>query len=155
MDEAKVMGVLRDIEWVQGGAGVSERYCPWCHWAKTAGHRDGCKLAALVDELKAKKERIVAIMGGGDWYDASVEHLVLPSDIDLNAEYQAYEEWYHQQYFLARETGEGTPFLTFSAWLIQQGARRTTDDEVLGFWKDARHDPYESPAPTSIIATIR
>lgn len=45
MDEAKVMGVLKRVEW-----GGFDRFCPWCHHPQSGGHADDCKLAALLAE---------------------------------------------------------------------------------------------------------
>lgn len=81
-------------------------------------------------------ERIVAIMGGGDWVDASVEHLVVPSDLDLGAEFRAYNKWYHRKYCPVLRTDNRIPYLSFTEWLIKRGARRTTDNEVLELWED-------------------
>jgi len=35
----------------------------------------------------------VAILGGGDWDDASVEHLSVPDDLDLKTAKREHEEW--------------------------------------------------------------
>lgn len=47
MNEAKVMEVLRRVEW-----GGEPPLCPWCsRWRwHSEGHREDCKLAALLDE---------------------------------------------------------------------------------------------------------
>lgn len=45
MDAAKVLEVLRRVEWGREG----ER-CPDCWWQRGGGHAKGCKLAALLDE---------------------------------------------------------------------------------------------------------
>lgn len=129
MDKAQVMKLLRDIEW---GIRVGDLdTCPSCWEPGAKGHHKNCKLAAVLNEEK----RIVAIMGGGDWYDASVEHLVVPSGMDLNAEHRAYREWYHREYCTAQRAGNKMAYLGFSEWLIKQGAHRTADDEVLEFWE--------------------
>lgn len=47
MDQAKVMEVLRQVEWALT---ANEEFCPCCYWLKTAGHKDNCKLAALLAE---------------------------------------------------------------------------------------------------------
>lgn len=64
-----------------------------------------------------------------------MEHLVVPSNMDLDAEHQAHRDWYYQQYCPALQAGNKIPYLGFSEWLIKQGARQTTDDEVLEFWE--------------------
>lgn len=52
MDAAKVMEVLRQVEWVK--AGDLEEFCLSCEWNNYDGHADDCKLAALLAE--AEKE---------------------------------------------------------------------------------------------------
>lgn len=47
MDEARVMEVLRRVEWALT---ANEEFCPYCYWLKRAGHKDDCKLAALLGE---------------------------------------------------------------------------------------------------------
>ncbi len=72
--------------------------------------------------------RLVAIYGGGDWADASVEHLLVPADMDLERERTAYID---RDRSLDRERAShpGGCF-SFSAWLKRRGA---TDAEVEGF----------------------
>lgn len=66
MNEEKVMEVLRQVEWA--GA-VPHRMvavavypprgpgqCPWCGGWESEGHRDDCKLAALLDEANEEIE---------------------------------------------------------------------------------------------------
>lgn len=48
--EPNAIQVLRQVEWVQGGPGISESYCPSCYWAKTNGHGPDCALAALLEQ---------------------------------------------------------------------------------------------------------
>ena len=38
--------------------------------------------------------KLVAILGGGDWADASVDFLMLPDDINLEDAKRAWREWY-------------------------------------------------------------
>ena len=47
MNQAKVMEVLRRIEWGREG----ER-CPDCWWQRGGGHAEGCELAALLNGAK-------------------------------------------------------------------------------------------------------
>lgn len=53
MDEAKVLGVLRRVEWCIYSRW--ECHCPVCGGWKLRGHRDDCKLAALLSEGGAVK----------------------------------------------------------------------------------------------------
>jgi len=88
----------------------------------------GCLYDFIDDALATAKERgkTVAIMGGGDWADASVDHLVIPSDMDID---QAYNDYYTD---ICRPNAR---WVSFVEWLMQHGARDTTDDEVLEFWE--------------------
>ena len=76
--------------------------------------------------------RIVAIIGGGDWIDdASVEHLVVPDDMDLKEQRLLHYKWYREVYRLSADTGRGkVKYMTFTQWLVKAGARPTTDKEV-------------------------
>ena len=73
--------------------------------------------------------KLVAIISGGDWYDASVEHIVLPknSDMDkLKAEYDARDETERKKF----------PYYNFTGWLkAYHGARDATEDECLIYWE--------------------
>lgn len=80
--------------------------------------------------------RIVALMSGGDWYDASVEHLVIQDDVILELEYKLYRAWYEDKYCPALRSQNRIDFMTFSQWLINKGARETTDNEVLEYWEN-------------------
>jgi len=46
----KVMEVLRRVEWIGGWPKTirGSKYCPWCERSEWEGHRDDCKLEALV-----------------------------------------------------------------------------------------------------------
>ena len=48
--------------------------------------------------MSAAPLRYVAIFGGGDWYDASVDHVVVPADLDLEAARERYRTWYKDEY---------------------------------------------------------
>lgn len=66
--------------------------------------------------------RIVAIFGGGDWYDASVDYLVVPAGMDLDAEKEAHSKWW-------RSRSKGEPYKDFPERLIERGAARATQIE--------------------------
>lgn len=67
MNEAKVIEVLRRVEWVKGGErriDIYEKYCPWCTRWKSDGHADDCKLDALLaeaNEIEKIKLRLAAL----------------------------------------------------------------------------------------------
>jgi hypothetical protein len=67
--------------------------------------------------------RIVAILSGGDWVDASVEHLSLPQDIDLMEQRRL---WIEHNY--ARVPDED--YVNFVDWLKRIGGREPTDAEL-------------------------
>lgn len=84
--------------------------------------------------------KIIAIMGGGDWADASVAHLVIPDGMNLDKEHDAYREWYQNKYLPALRRSRDVvhlkvKYITFANWLIKHGARQTTEEEVLEFWE--------------------
>jgi hypothetical protein len=72
--------------------------------------------------------KIAAIMDGGDWYDASVEHLVIPIDMNLKQQKEEYDNWYYDR------NRPPQNYDSFTDWLKKRGARETTEDEVLEFW---------------------
>jgi hypothetical protein len=75
---------------------------------------------------------LIAVMGGGDWGDASVVHVVIPEGVDIEQEKKSYVNWYRTKYLPARSI----QYLTFDEWLISRGARSATDSEVLEVWMD-------------------
>ena len=81
-----------------------------------------------------KPVKFVAIMSGGDWADASVEHLVAPRDMGLVELKKKYDIWYSNVWMPALNNEEPMEFMNFSQYLIQNGARKTTDDELEEFW---------------------
>lgn len=81
--------------------------------------------------------RLVAILGGGDWADASVDHMALPDGMDPEAMRAKYEDWYRNSYC----AGPSDPnrgllqppscrYMTFPEFLISRGARYTTEAEL-------------------------
>lgn len=69
--------------------------------------------------------KIVAILGGGDWADASVEHIEVPNGMDLEVERNTYREW-------LRNTTSGACF-SFAGFLKTRGA--TDTDKVEEYWE--------------------
>lgn len=63
MDEAKVMKVLRQLEWEPRWATCS-RYCPWCGEFEIRGHASDCKVGALLGEGEKEKEEDEEAMKG-------------------------------------------------------------------------------------------
>jgi len=75
--------------------------------------------------------KITAIHGGGDWYDASVDYLVLPEGLDIQAEHLKWRNWIATEYYLNQPS---LKYKSFPDWLIEQGARHTTQEELVIFW---------------------
>ncbi len=75
-------------------------------------------------------ERIVALLSGGDWFDASVEHLIVPREMNLEAERNARRKWYEEIYCPALQTSNKVEYIDLSRWLIERGARQATETEV-------------------------
>lgn len=85
-----------------------------------------------------KYKKIVAIMGGGDWYDATVEHLVIPKSLDLEHEYKLYRKWYKECYCkkYESETVASGEYMTFFQWLMKKGAEKPSEEDLVEFWDD-------------------
>lgn len=86
MNKAKVMGVLRQVEWATlpigwGGRGY-QSFCPCCRKWKGDSHANDCKLAALLDEGREEKQAELTdlvtalenitdfLEGDGQWVEA-------------------------------------------------------------------------------------
>jgi hypothetical protein len=76
--------------------------------------------------------KITAILSGGDWYDASVVHLILPDDMDIDAQKKEWDDWYDNVY---RPRRREEKFITFTSWLIEHGAREPTKEELV-IWEE-------------------
>lgn len=82
--------------------------------------------------------KITAIHGGGDWYDASVDYLVVPEGTDLDKESEKYQKWYREVYCTKSNIdtygnfdGSKVKYMTFGGWLRANcGARDTQEDEL-------------------------
>ncbi len=74
--------------------------------------------------------RTVAILGGGDWYDASVDHIQVPNDMNMNKMNQEYTKKYG---YLARQES-GIEYMSFIDWLLERGCK--IDDSVEEFYDD-------------------
>lgn len=78
-----------------------------------------------------KKERLVALFGGGDWTDASVAHLIVPKNIGLEKEHKKHCEWYTAEYCGTKNI----KYISFEEWLINLGAKKAGEDNIEEFWE--------------------
>ena len=77
--------------------------------------------------------KITAIMGGGDWADASVHFVILPEGKRVQSFCGEYDRWL-QGYRLAPK---GSKFYTFPEWLKEfAGATEPTEDQLEEYWED-------------------
>ena len=78
--------------------------------------------------------RIIAIYGGGDWADASVEHIEASDGLDLRQEQDLYDEWYFLIY--CNEKNKVWPkiieYESFADWLISRNKAKLADIEHWG-----------------------
>lgn len=71
------------------------------------------------------KTKLIAVLGGGDWADASVDHLVIPENVDIENEKNKRQKWYNEEY------RRGMEYYSFPEWLIKFcGARRANENEI-------------------------
>lgn len=75
-------------------------------------------------EPRAFGSKLIAVLGGGDWTDASVEHLVLPHSMEVERAVVDYKAWN------LRRPLDGVPYLSFAEWLLASGAREATEYEI-------------------------
>lgn len=61
--------------------------------------------------------KTVAILGGGDWADASVAHLDMPKHVSIENAKKEYNKWYHEEYCSNLNTPTKIPYLSFTEWL--------------------------------------
>jgi len=78
--------------------------------------------------------RVVALMGGGDWADASVTHLVVPDELDLEALKTEWRYWYNNIY--CKNPEKNRKYRSFEDFIKERGGRPTTEKEVEEFWDE-------------------
>ncbi len=78
------------------------------------------------------KMRLIALHGGGDWYDASCNYLKIPEGLTREQAQKEYKE------FCARTYSPRTPeWCFFDEWLIlYKGASGDIEDSELEVWSD-------------------
>jgi len=81
--------------------------------------------------------KVLAIFSGGDWYDASCDHLILLKDIDLTKEEENHTNWYKTEYLPRLKKGLSPVYYTFTEWLIKKGfARKVKENELQEYWEN-------------------
>lgn len=54
-ERAEILGLLKEVEW-NGYSQEGGNVCPCCEWFQSEGHKDGCKLAAMIRRLKGEEK---------------------------------------------------------------------------------------------------
>ena len=83
--------------------------------------------------------RLVAIMDGGDWTDASVAFLAFPegSSVDLKVAKQVWDHWYLTVYCPnLKKHGTPVPFRDFVQLLVEEYGAELQPAEIEEFWED-------------------
>jgi hypothetical protein len=75
--------------------------------------------------------RMCAVLSGGDWTDASVQHVLVTGDVNIDREKEKWRSWYTGEYCKALSRGEKPRYLTLTDWLVERcGGRYATDSEL-------------------------
>ena len=74
---------------------------------------------------------LIALIGGGDWSDASVCHLVVTDDMDIVSEKKLYRDWYAKIYLPELKMNGQPHFMSFERWLLDRGAKNATENDIL------------------------
>ena len=86
--------------------------------------------------METRKQKIIAIMGGGDWVDASVNHIVPLGDFSMEELEIKYKNWYNTIYLpTVKEVKNTLNYKSIDEWLIENNfARRPNEDELEEYW---------------------
>jgi len=76
--------------------------------------------------------KLVALLSGGDWNDAGVDHLIIPEGMNLETENQLHTEWRYSKY----HTGIDKEYKTFAEWLLERGANLATEEDITIYWEN-------------------
>lgn len=77
--------------------------------------------------------KIWAICGGGDWNDASVEHLVLPDGMDITEERKNHRQAMREYH--SKKTAESWPG-HFVEYLVSKGAVVPLEEQLEEYWEN-------------------
>jgi hypothetical protein len=79
--------------------------------------------------------KLIAIYSGGDWSDASCQHLILPDGMDINSEQISYDVWY-RDYYKSKKEGIKVEWQNFATFLIGRGATEPGPEILEEVWDD-------------------
>ena len=84
--------------------------------------------------MDSSREKLVAVHSGGDWYDANADYVVVPVDLDVQKQYEAWRDWYQNVYrksFWRTSVGPRTnvKYQSFNEWLAKAG-RHAEDEDI-------------------------
>lgn len=85
------------------------------------------------------KRRLVAIHGGWDWADASVDYLSIPAGLDLAEAKADWHKWYrlYCEDLKAQKNGLPRPrYISFPNFLVECYGATTDPDELEVFWDE-------------------
>jgi hypothetical protein len=82
--------------------------------------------------IKVDGKRLVSILQGEE-AEVQYDLLLIPEEVDVDAERAAWTEWRTTKYQPARRTGNPIQFVTFAEWLLSHGAI------------EAEHEVIEAP----------
>lgn len=88
-------------------------------------------------DTKITEGVMVAVMGGGDWADASVDHLVALRPFSHRETTALWRKWYEGEYCpaLHDKTLPNVEFVNYPEWLVAEGyARLTSGDDIKELW---------------------
>ena len=71
--------------------------------------------------------RDIAICGGGDWFDASVDMIRLPEHVDIEQANKEYRKWLKEVYW--PRGNQKIKFVTFVQWLRDEYDAEDSDIE--------------------------
>lgn len=78
-------------------------------------------------EVAGDDEKLVAILGGGDWTDASLNHLIVPSAVDMENAKSEWIDW---------RTANPGSYVKFSDWLVYFKNSRYASERTLETFDD-------------------
>ena len=87
-------------------------------------------------EYIATMSKLIAVMSGGDWCDASVNFLVLPDGMDLEQQKILYSKYLEHRRKIFMEENESLPYWSLAEWFERGGAITPEDDIIEEVWDE-------------------